>query len=284
MTTTHYRPSRPSRLPISALVALTLAMLGLHLPATGADGATDASASDNRGRAIAERAWQRGEGFGSLRADVEMTIITRSGQKATREMEIAMLEQPGEASKALTRVEAPRDVAGTSLLTHTDSDGAQEQWLYLPAASRTRRISSENRSGSFMGSEFSFDDFGSQPPSRYRFEYLREEPLDGTPCHVIERHPRTDRPGYEVAWLDKERLLLQRVEYYDANGDKTRVLTVKGYEPYEGEDGETYWRATSLRMENARTSAASVLRWRNIELGAGLRERDFEVAALKRRR
>lgn len=284
MTITRNRPSRLSHRLTGPLLILTMATLCLQPTGAGADTSNAEGAADNRGRAIAERAWERGEGFGSLRADVEMTIITRSGQKATREMEIAMLEQPGEASKAMTRVEAPRDVAGTSLLTHTDSNGAQEQWLYLPAASRTRRISSENRSGSFMGSEFSFDDFGSQPPSRYRFEYLREENLDGTPCHVIERHPRTDRPGYEVAWLDQERLLLQRVEYYDANGDKTRVLTVNGYQPYEGQDGETYWRATSLRMENARTNAASVLRWRNIELGAGLRESDFDVAALTRRR
>ncbi|MHA7835219.1 MAG: outer membrane lipoprotein-sorting protein, partial [Algiphilus sp.] len=90
--------------------------------------------------------------------------------------------------------------------------------------------------------------------------------------------------GHEIAWLDKERLLLQRVEYYDANGDMTRVLTVEDYKSYEGADGDSYWRATALRMDNARTDAASVLRWEDIELGAGLDERDFEVAALSRRR
>lgn len=245
---------------------------------------TENTAANERGRAIAEEAWARGNGFGSLRAEVEMTIITRSGQQASRRLEIALLEGEGEASKALTRVEAPRDVAGTALLTHTSVDGDQQQWLYLPAASRTRRISSENRSGSFMGSEFSFDDFGAQPPSRYTFAYLREDTLEGTPCHVIERHPRSGRQGHEIAWLDKDRLLLQRVEYYDANGDKTRVLSVNGYERYEGADGESYWRASTLRMDNARTDAASVLRWEGIELGAGLDARDFEVAALSRRR
>lgn len=268
----------------AALLAMGLCMIASQPAAAQTKAAADEASSENRGREIAQRAWERGNGFGSLRADVEMTIITRSGQQATRALEIALLEQPGEASKAMTRVEAPRDVAGTALLTHTDANGEQEQWLYLPAASRTRRISSENRSGSFMGSEFSFDDFGAQPPSRYTFEYLREDTLNGMPCHVIERHPRSDRRGYEVAWLDKERLLLQRVEYFDANGDKTRVLTVNGYEQHQGADGESYWRATTLRMDNARTDAASVLRWSDIELGAGLRERDFDVSALARRR
>lgn len=284
MTTPSSRFLRHRRPLQAAFLAMGLLTLGTPSATAQTEASADATGADNRGREIAQRAWERGNGFGSLRAEVEMTIITRSGQQATRALEIALLEQPGEASKAMTRVEAPRDVAGTALLTHTDANGEQEQWLYLPAASRTRRISSENRSGSFMGSEFSFDDFGAQPPSRYTFEYLREETLNGMPCHVIERHPRSDRRGYEVAWLDKERLLLQRVEYFDANGDKTRVLTVDGYKQYQGADGESYWRATTLRMDNARTDAASVLRWSDIELGAGLRERDFDVAALARRR
>ncbi|MEQ9010896.1 outer membrane lipoprotein-sorting protein [Algiphilus sp.] len=274
--------TRHTFLPIIA--ALLTGAFSLPISAETNTARAQPSDASERGRTIAEEAWARGNGFGSLRAEVEMTIITRSGQQASRRLEIALLEGEGEASKALTRVESPRDVAGTALLTHTDSAGAQQQWLYLPAASRTRRISSENRSGSFMGSEFSFDDFGAQPPSRYNFQYLREASLNGMPCHVIERHPRADRQGHEIAWLDKERLLLQRVEYYDANGDKTRVLTVEDYKSYPGADGKSYWRATSLRMDNARTDAASVLRWEDIELGAGLDTRDFEVAALPRRR
>ena len=162
----------------------TLLGLGLLLAAPTATAGEDAAA---KGRAIAERAWERGEGFGDLQADVEMTIITRSGQSAKRRMQVQILEMPGEASRALTRVEAPRDVAGTALLTHTAENGDVEQWLYLPAASRTRRISSAARGGSFLGSEFSYDDFAAQPPSRYDYEWLRDETLDGVACHVIRR-------------------------------------------------------------------------------------------------
>lgn len=262
----------------------TAAALLLAGPVGADDAATQTDAAA-KGRAIAERAWERGEGYGDLKADVEMTIITGSGQQATRDMRIRLLEMPGEASRALTRVEAPRDVAGTALLTHTGDDGDVQQWLYLPAASRTRRISSENRSGSFMGSEFSFDDFAAQPPSRYRFEHLRDETVDGMPCHVLRREPvADDRPGYQHAWLDTEHLQLRRVEYHDARGDITRVLTIGEYETFEGADGGTYRRAQFLRMENQRTGAASELRWSGIALDTGLSERDFDVAALSRRR
>lgn len=266
--------------PIRALLAPAIAAL-LAGPATAAEDRDPVE----RGTEIAERAWLVGEGFGDLQADVEMTIITRSGQSATRRMQIRILEMPGEASRALTRVEAPRDVAGTALLTHTDDDGEVEQWLYLPAAARTRRIASAARGGSFLGSEFSYDDFAAQPPSRYDFEWLRDESLDGVDCHVLKRVERDgDRAGHEIVWIDREELRLQRVAFFDARGDKTRVLHVQGHEAYEGADGESYWRATALRMENARTDAASELSWENVRLGTGLDERDFEVSQLSRRR
>ena len=262
------------------------ALLCLCLLAPAANAAEDAEEDAvAKGQAIAERAWERGEGFGDLQATVEMTIITRSGQSAKRRMQIQILEMPGEASRALTRVEAPRDVAGTALLTHTADDGSVEQWLYLPAASRTRRITSAARGGSFLGSEFSYDDFAAQPPSRYDYEWLRDETLDGVACHVIRREAAdSDRPGYQLAWLDKDKLLLRQVQFYDANGELERVLSIKDYEAYEGADGETYWRATTLRMDNARSDAASELRWKDVSLGNGLDERDFAVSMLPRRR
>lgn len=259
-------------------------LLGLSLLVVAPTAIAEADAGA-KGRAIAERAWERGEGFGDLQADVEMTIITRSGQSAKRRLQVQILEMPGEASRAMTRVEAPRDVAGTALLTHTAENGDVEQWLYLPAASRTRRISSAARGGSFLGSEFSYDDFAAQPPSRYEFEWLRDEALDGIDTHVLRREERDgDTPGHEVVWLDTEKLRLRQVQFFDARGEMTRVLTIDDYEAYEGADGETYWRATALRMDNARSDAASELRWEKVSLDNGLDERDFEVSMMSRRR
>lgn len=237
-----------------------------------------------RGREIAERAWEAGRGYGDLSARATMEIFTRSGQSAQREMRILILELPGEAGRALTVVDAPRDVRGTALLTHTHDNGEQEQWLFLPATSRTRRISSESRGGSFMGSEFSFDDFSAQTPSRYRFRHLRDEPLDGVDCHVLHREEIDGPPGHQVVWLDTEHLLVQRVEYFDARGDITRVLTVTDHREYPLDDGTLHRRPHRLRMENQRTGAATELSWDDVELGTGLSESDFDVARLGRRR
>ena len=103
-----------------------------------------------------------------------MEISNGRGSSATRELRIAILELPGEASRSLTVVEEPKDVSGTALLTHTDAQGRDEQWLYLPALSRVKRIASSGRSGPFMGSEFSYEDFSAQSAEQFDFRWLRD--------------------------------------------------------------------------------------------------------------
>jgi outer membrane lipoprotein-sorting protein len=273
----------------------TIASKGMHYPFRGllaAVGltafallaASPALADEERGRAIAEAAHERSSGFGDLSATAVMLLRTASGQEAERALSIRILDLPGEAGRGLTIVESPRDVRGTALLTHTDENGAQDQWLYLPATSRTRRIASENRSGAFMGSEFSYDDFSAQTPSRYNFRFLRDEKLDGIDCHVLHREEIDGLPGHQIVWMDTEHLRLQRVEFFDARGNPQRTLTVSDYRSYEGPGGREYWRADALLMENVRTGAATTLHWKEIQLDTGLRERDFEVSALGRAR
>jgi outer membrane lipoprotein-sorting protein len=237
-----------------------------------------ADPAEQRGRELAEAAQARGAGFGDMQATAEMRIRNGRGQEAVRRLRIQILDLPGDASRSLTLVEAPRDVRGTALLTHAGADGGSDQWLYLPAASRTRRIAAAGRSGPFMGSEFTYGDFSAQTPSQYHFRWLRDESLDGVPCHVLERWPREGAAhDRQIIWLDAEHLRLQRVEYLDARGEVSRVLTVTGYELHD----DRHWRAARLHMRNVRTGAETELLWEYIAFRTGLSERDFEVSALQ---
>ena len=233
-----------------------------------------------RGQQIIAEVERRAEGFGDLQAQAQMEISNGRGSKATRELRIAILELPGEASRSLTVVEEPKDVSGTALLTHTNEQGEDEQWLYLPALSRVKRIASSGRSGPFMGSEFSYEDFSAQSAEQFDFKWLRDEPLNGLPCHVLERRPKAGTQsayGHQVIWLDQAELRLQQAEYHDQQGALIKTLKVSGYQRYQ----ERYWRADELVMRNARTAAQTTLRWRDIEMQLGLSERDFDLNALK---
>ncbi|MBN2314343.1 MAG: outer membrane lipoprotein-sorting protein, partial [Sedimentisphaerales bacterium] len=113
---------------------------------------------EEKGLAIARQADTRDKGFGDFTADMLMILMNKEGQKSEREMRIRTLEVENDGDKCLTIFDTPRDIKGTAFLSFTHKVGDDDQWLYLPAVARVKRISSRNKSGSFMGSEFSYED------------------------------------------------------------------------------------------------------------------------------
>ena len=106
---------------------------------------------------VAKRSDSISDGFISSTSNMSMTLINASGQKTVREMKIKTLEgENGDMS--LIEFLTPSDVKGTKMLTHEKLNKDDDQWIYLPALKRVKRISSRNKSGSFMGSEFSYED------------------------------------------------------------------------------------------------------------------------------
>lgn len=232
-----------------------------------------------KGQAIADTAYKKSENFGDMQAEAQMRIRNGRGGEALRTLKIQLLDLPGSAGNGLTLVQSPKDVKGTALLTHTDAKGENEQWLYMPALKRVKRIASSGRSGPFMGSEFSFEDFSAQLPEKYKFLWLRNEACGSWTCEVVERRPKdAAESSYSkaVVWLDQKELRMQKVEFYDAQGALIKTLTASDYQQYE----KKHWRAGKLVMLNARTHAETELSWNKIRFGAGLSERDFDVNSL----
>lgn len=234
-----------------------------------------------KGRAIALDAQKRGEGFVDFSAEAEMRIKNGKGAEAVRKLRIQSLDLPGAASKALTRVESPKDVAGTTLITHTGKDSSDQQWLYLPAAQRVKRIAASGRGGAFMGSEFTFDDFAAQNPDKYQFGWLRQEACPTLPketCDVLERTPLEASAGYQkqIIWLDQSHRRLHKVDYLDASGTAFKTLTCKDFQVYN----QKFWRANTLLMRNNRTQAETEMRWQNIRFSSGLKESSFDPEGL----
>ena len=116
------------------------------------------------------------------------------------------MEVPGDGDKSMSIFDKPRDIKGTAVLTWTHSLEADDQWLYLPALKRVKRISSKNKSGPFMGSEFAYEDIASQEVDKYESFYVRDENLNGVDCYVLERIPQYKYSGYTrlEVWFDKE--------------------------------------------------------------------------------
>jgi len=153
--------------------------------------------------------------------------------------------------------------------------------MFLPALKRVKRISSRNKSGPFMGSEFAFEDLGSQEVEKYRYKYLREEPCGaGWKCHVMERTPAYKYSGYskQIVWIDTKEYRPVKIDFFDRKGSRLKTLTASGFREYIGH----YWRPSVMQMQNHQTGKSTTLKWSNYKFRTGLTNRDFNKNSLKR--
>ncbi|WP_444997770.1 outer membrane lipoprotein-sorting protein [Aliikangiella sp. IMCC44359] len=241
-----------------------------------------AGEAENKGLTISKEAKRRDFGWKDSQAEMEMLLKNQHGQTSTRNMKIKSLEQENDGDKSLTVFESPNDVKGTAFLSFSHPQANDEQWLYLPALKRVKRISSRNKSGSFMGSEFSFEDLTSFEVEKYTYKYIKDEAVNNLDCWVIEQYPVDKYSGYKkrIVWVDKKEYRVMKTEFYDRKNALLKTLTFSDYKQYVNK----YWRASKLEMINHQSGKSTVLTWKNYEFQQGLDESSFNKNALKRAR
>ncbi len=240
--------------------------------------------SPERGFEIATRSDRSDRGFGDSTVRLEMVLRNRTGKEARRSLTIRTLEVADESLGDLSMVvfEDPPDIEGTGLLSHARILEPDDQWLYLPALKRVKRISSANKSGSFVGSELAFEDFTALELGKFHYRHLAEEPCGDLVCDVIERVPRYEHSGYsrQQAWIDRTVFQVRRVEFFDRRGELLKTLALDDYRPY----ADRYWRPHKLSMVNHVNGKTTDLLYSEYQFGQGLTEADFSRAALQRLR
>jgi outer membrane lipoprotein-sorting protein len=257
---------------------LALALACSCLPPAPAS-AQDETPQD-KGLRIAREASARNDGFGDFTAGMTMVLRDRHGRESTRQMRFKVLEVQGDGDKSLFVFDQPRDVRGTALLTHAHINTQDDQWLYLPALKRVKRINASKRSGSFMGSEFSYEDMSPPEVEEYTYKYLRDEPCGELTCTVTEQVPLDEKSGYsrKVVWQDAGELRTWKMELYDRKGSHLKTLTLANYQQYL----DQYWRAEEQTMVNHLTGAATVLKWTEFRFRTNLDDSEFTQMALRR--
>lgn len=249
-------------------------------------GPARAETPEQKGLAIAEEADVRDLGFGDFEADGEMVLRDKQGRESRRVFANKTMERPDRSvgDMGVIVFSRPRDIRGTALLTHANVEPADDdQWLYLPAVKRVKRISSSNRTGKFVSSEFSYEDLGSQEVADYDYKWLRDEPCPtdaSLTCFVVESYPKNAKSGYSkrITWTDQAEYRLQQVEFFNRRGDREKTLQFTGYAQYL----DKYWRAAEMKMVNHQTGKSTDLLWSNYKFRTGLGEGDFNAQRLKR--
>ncbi len=240
-----------------------------------------AQTAEEKGFEIAARSDRSDRGFGDSVVDLTMVLRNAAGQESKRSLSISTLEIPDEdvGDKSLVVFDSPKDIDGTALLSHAKILDPDDQWLYLPALKRVKRISSANKSGPFVGSEFAFEDFTAIELNKYEYKWLREEEVDGVMMDVVERYPRYENSGYarQVAWVDQEIFQIRKVDFYDRRDDLLKTLLLEDYRDYDG-----VWRSHKFLMTNHKTGKSTDLIYDDYRMKTGLDGNDFVKGVLKR--
>jgi hypothetical protein len=241
-----------------------------------------AETPEEKGLAIAVEADKRDFGWVDGKADMLMTLRNKQGEESQRSLSIKSLEVEGDGDKSLSVFDSPKDIKGTAFLSYTHALTPDDQWLYLPALKRVKRIASANKSGPFVGSEFAYEDLTSQEVEKYTYKWLRDDEFDGRPVFVVEAYPAYENSGYarQVVWLDKEMYQPLRIEFFDRKNAKLKTLTQTEYQQYL----DQYWRPGRMNMLNHQTGKSTELIWENYQFRTGLKDRDFDRDTLKRTR
>ncbi|MFC3093015.1 outer membrane lipoprotein-sorting protein [Alteromonas sediminis] len=239
-------------------------------------------ASKLKGLEIATERKSRDMGWGDSSAEATMILRNASGQEASRELRMQSFEMLEDGDKALTIFDSPKDVAGTAFLSFSHAREPDEQWIYLPAIKRVKRIATKNKSGPFVGSEFAFEDMTSFEVEKYDYDLIREDTFDGEAVWVIEQTPKDDFSGYSktLVWVDKSEYRARQIEYFDRKGAPLKILVLEDFRLYK----DKYWRPHSSEMINLQTGKSTRLITNKLEFDTGVKESDFDKSKLRRAR
>lgn len=234
-----------------------------------------------KGVLIAQEAYARNKGFKDFTANLRMILKNKHGLESIRAMRIKTLEVKDDGNKSLMIFDNPKDVKGTVFLNFTHKFGDDDQWIYLPALKRVKRISSRNKTGSFMGSEFSYEDITGQEVEKYTYAFIRDEEYDGKECFVVASYPVDKKnSGYTklINWIDKKEYRTWKIEFYDRKKSLLKTLITKSYQKYLN----TFWRADEITMVNHQNGKSTRLEFSEYQFRIGLKDRDFSKNSLPR--
>ncbi len=231
-------------------------------------------------KALAQKSDDATAGFQDAQSTMSMTLINASGQKRERLMAMKVLEGKS-GDKSLMEFLSPADVKGTKFLNYEHINKEDDQWLYLPALKRIKRIASKNKSGAFMGSEFSYEDLSAFNVNKYRYPSgeVTMGMFESKEVYLGESIPVSKYSGYTKlkTWIDPKTFLILKIEYYDRKNELLKTALFEDYKQIKG-----VWRMGKIIMSNVQNDKKTILVWNDERIKTGLSDKDFQKRVLKR--
>jgi len=231
------------------------------------------------GKEIAENVYNRATAKDG-ESDMKMTLINKKGNKRVRDLHQYFKDYTDVEKKTLF-FRSPADVKNTSFMnwSYDSADKNDDQWLYLPALKKVKRISSSNKDNEFMGSDFTYADMEKRHPDEDNHKLLKSETMNGEDCWVVEVTPVDEDDMYskKITWISKAKLLPMKMDFYDEDGELLKALTINKIEKVGG-----YWVITDELMHNVQKNHKTQILISNMKVDQGLSDSKFSQRAMKK--
>ncbi len=209
-----------------------------------------------------------------------MTLINKRGDKRVRKIR-QFLKDFGKTEKKIMFFVSPADVKNTSFMnwSYDDESKDDDQWIYLPALKKVKRISSDSKSDYFMGSDFTYDDLGDRKPNQDNHKILREEKYNNEDCYVVESTPKDEDYMYSktISWVVKGKWLVLKKEFYDEDGELLKILNVEKYKKIKD-----YWIILKSEMHNIQKNHTTIMELNDIKVDSGIPGNKFTERMMRR--
>jgi hypothetical protein len=211
------------------------------------------------------------------KAKMLMKITQSNGSERERDLTF-FRKDFGKDNRTLLKFNSPALVKGTSFLTWNNRNKDNDQWIFLPALKRVRRIATAKKSDSFMGSSFSFEDLSKRSLKKDRYELLEEDTYNGKPCFVLEAKSKStnEKIRKRIYWIRKDNFVIVKSKQFDKQNRLLKTLTTKGVKKIQGK-----WIVTYSLMKNHKKKSKTYLKLSEIEFDTGIGERMFRKESLK---
>lgn len=214
-----------------------------------------------------------------MRARITMRLINAQGKQRKRVM--TMLRKnigTGGEQRYYIYFHGPADVKGTTFMVWKYIQKQDDRWIFIPAINLVRRIAADDKRSSFVGSDFTYEDVSGRAVDDEVHTLLRQEALDARPVYVVESRPK-EKTDYtrRVSWIDRERWLPLKEEYFDAREEKVRVFTVDSIAQMDG-----HWTATARTMKNLQTGHRTETSFDAVSYDVGLEQNLFTERYLRK--
>jgi outer membrane lipoprotein-sorting protein len=239
-------------------------------------------ANELTGTQIMEKVCERENGNDSS-AKITFNINYSEGKGRIRNTKWLWIDMDGKggfSEKAMFFFLSPPDIKDTAFLSwnYEKYDKDDDQWVYLPALRKIRRIASSSKRDSFFGTEFSYADLNTREIDEDTHTFLRKELFQDIECYVVESIPKDKKDAYSkiVSWIDPERWIILKAEYYNRKGEHLKTQLLKWELIHD------IWTATNLVMENHLNGNKTIVTTKDVQYNTGLKEKLFYERTLKR--